>query len=70
MNDIAMYIFPVHQQSKGTAGMQGTFLNALSTDKYLDNIWSPKRFGVFRHFFVIMGLRIGQDLINVRILHH
>ena len=43
----------------------------MSTDKYLDNFWTPKYFGHFwTTFLVIIGLRIGQGLRSVRILHH
>ena len=46
------------------------FINIVSNDKCLDNFWTPKHFG---HFWttalVSIGLRIGQDSSNVRILH-
>ena len=46
------------------------FLHAMSIDKYLDNIWTPKHLVRFWTFLVGIGLQIGQDLRNVRILHH
>ena len=46
------------------------FINVMSNDKYLVNFWTSKHLDIFwTTFFVSIGLRIGQDLRNVRILH-
>ena len=45
------------------------FNNVMIKDKHLDNFWTPNILGIFwTTFLVIILLRIGQDLRNVRIL--
>ena len=46
------------------------FINAMSNDKYFDKFWTPNNIGQFLDTILVsIGLRIGQDLRNVQMLH-
>ena len=53
MNDIAMCIsLCIYiSDSLRTSGMEGTILNAMSNDEYLEKFWMPKIFGHLGRYF-------------------
>ena len=68
--DIAMYASLCPSVTvRGHLACKEQCMNIICDEKYLGNFWTPKHFGYFwTTFLVRIGLRIGHNLRNVRIL--
>ena len=71
MNDIALCVSVWTSVTvREHLAFREQLINVTSNDKDLDNFRTPRCFGHFLdNIFVRIGLRIGEDLRNVRILH-
>ena len=71
MNDIALSVSVCTSVTvREDLACREQFINVTSNDEYLDNFGREKNLDIFwTTFLSSIGLRIGQDLRKVRILH-